>query len=179
MFKDIINNNKNQLEHQNPLEQIDISDNESINNKEKKEEEEYEEDENEEEEEKEEKENDKDEEEREWRETNLRIYLEKLKSYSLAVDKPKKVINENKENYSRPIYTNSKLDKFKIDSCIINIFIPASYDTPFRFNLLEYIEKRNKENPNNNREYEIVYPMMPFFSPFNNQLNPFSLEKSN
>ena len=173
MLKDTINNNQNQLEHQNPLEQIDISDNESINNKEKKEEEEeYEEDENEEEEE--EKENDKEEEEREWRETNLRIYLEKLKSYSLAVEKPKKIINENKETYSRPYYTNSKLDKFKIDSCIINIFIPATYDTPFRINLLEYIDKRNNENPNNNREYEIVYPMIPFFSTFNNKINHFS-----
>ncbi len=175
MWNDNINNNKNQLEHQNPLEQIDISDNESINIKEKKEEEE-ELEENENEEEEEENENDKDEEEREWRETNLRIYLEKLKSYSLAVDKPKKVINENKETYSTPYYTNSKLDKFKIDSCIINIFIPATYDTPFRYNLLDYIEKRNKENPNNNREYEIVYPMMPFFSSFNNKLNSFPFE---
>lgn len=34
MLKDTINNNQNQLEHQNPLEQIDISDNESINIKE-------------------------------------------------------------------------------------------------------------------------------------------------
>ena len=52
MLKDTINNNQNQLEHQNPLEQIDISDNESINiketNEKKEEEEEYEEEGNEE-----------------------------------------------------------------------------------------------------------------------------------
>ena len=145
--------------HQNPLEQIDISDNESVNlkNEEEEEEEEFEEEE----------ENEKDEEEREWRETNLRIYLEKLKSYSLAVDKPKKLINENKENYTRPYYINSNLNKFKIDSCVINIFIPACYDTPFRLNLLQFIDKRNKDNPNNNKEYEVVYPMMPFFSNLN------------
>jgi hypothetical protein len=47
------------------------------------------------------------------------------------------------------------------------MFIHACYDTPFRLNLLQFIDKRNKDNPNNNKEYEVVYPMMPFFSNLN------------
>ena len=124
-------------------------------------------------------------EEREWRETNLRVYLDKLKNYSMTIEKSKKNNVSNKDYTQGNLYENKRYEKnnLTIQSNNLNIessnnvFIPAKYNTPFRDNLLKIINERKKKNSKNNKkEYEILYPMMPYFSQYYNQFNPFNLE---
>ena len=123
-------------------------------------------------------------EEREWREINLRVYLDKLKNYSMTVEKSKKNNLSNKDYTQGNLYENKRYEKnnLTIQSNNLNIqssnvFIPAKYNTPFRDNLLKIINERKKKMCKNNKnEYEILYPMMPFFSQYYNQFNPFNLE---
>ena len=124
-------------------------------------------------------------EEREWRETNLRVYLDKLKNYSMTIEKSKKNNVSNKDYTQGNLYENKRYEKnnLTIQSNNLNIessnnvFIPAKYNTPFRDNLLKIINERKKNNSKNNKkEYEILYPMMPYFSQYYNQFNPFNLE---
>ena len=124
-------------------------------------------------------------EEREWRETNLRVYLDKLKNYSMTVEKTKKNNLSNKVFSKGTLFENNRYEKnnltiqsnnLNIESSN-NIFIPSKYNTPFRDNFLKIINERKKiANNNNKQDYEILYPMIPFFSQYYNQFNPFNLE---
>ena len=103
----------------------------------------------------------------------------------MTVEKSKKNNLSNKDYTQGNLYENKRYEKnnYTVQSNNLNIessnnvFIPAKYNTPFRDNLLKIINERKKKMSKNNiKEYEILYPMMPYFSQYYNQFNPFNLE---
>ncbi len=103
----------------------------------------------------------------------------------MTVEKTKKNNLQNKVFSKGTLFENNRYEKnnltiqsnnLNIESSN-NIFIPSKYNTPFRENFLKIINERKKiSNNNNKQDYEILYPMIPFFSQYYNQFNPFNLE---